>query len=350
MTVPDPSSDAAYELLALGVMNDGQSAGLRVVPVGLVGSAGELLYGIGPDGCRHLLVPLAEGEAALRDDASRNISAVERHLPDDSPYAGRVLDLACHEVRLNAWFAKLVDDCLHEIAEVASRGAGQQSSAEVVVACLDKWRELLRAGGGANRPDAAGLLAEMHVVERIAQLDPEKALSLWTGPDRAARDFTGGTGLLEVKAFSTNRPDPVITVHGLGQLEPPADGTPLLLVVESLERVGDGADCIGDCAIRLRDDCGCDEARLCERLIAAGLRAEDLEFGSGWPTQERFRTRALFVYRVDEHFPRIDSGVLAATPAAGRIPAIEYKLDLTTQPPIPLGDAVFDTFLEDLVL
>lgn len=341
-------SEASFELLALGFINDGQEDGWRILPAGQMGSAGELLFGITADGRRHLLVPLAEGEVALRDDTTRNVSATEERLPDEAPHPGRVLDLACLDRRLNAWFSKLVDDCIEEVADAVASGADQVSSAEVVIACLEKWRELLLTGGRARRPDAAGLLAEMHVVEMLARHDSTRALTLWTGPDRAARDFTGGGGLIEVKSFSTNRPEPVITVHGLGQLEPPDDGTPLFLFVESFERVGDEGDSIGACAVRLRDEYGCDEARLCERLIAAGLRPEDLEFERGWPIEEQFRTRALFVYRVDDAFPRIDSGVLAGTVAAGRIPTIEYALDLSAEPPSPIDEADVDTLLVGL--
>ncbi len=343
------TADDRYRTLELGFIESGQEGGLRVVPAGLAVMAGEVLLAVGASGERHLLVPLLLGQAALEDRESANVTVTERPplvLGDDG--AHRLLDLGCNEPRLNVVFAKLVDDALTALRDQCPvpEPLGAPSPPQVIAEVLERWRELLSRAHTGARPSASGLLAEMHVVERLAAHDPHRALEAWTGPDRGARDFTSDKGLIEVKAFSTNRLDPVVEIHGLGQLEPPLNGVPLLLIVESFDRAGDGGDTIGQCARRLIDDLGCRDDVVRERLITAGLRVEDLTF-DGWTEEEGFLSRAVFHYLVTEAFPRLDPGILGGSPAEGRVSAVTYQLDLSTEPPYPLEAAA--PIIEDMM-
>ncbi|MGH3281041.1 MAG: PD-(D/E)XK motif protein, partial [Trebonia sp.] len=80
--------------------------------------------------------------------------------------------------------------------------------AAVCVSILDRWRDLFnpKAGRLLSEQALVGLLAELHVLERIAgRASGAAALRLWTGPDKARADFTGSLASLDFRSFAVDR-------------------------------------------------------------------------------------------------------------------------------------------------
>jgi hypothetical protein len=190
---------------------------------------------------------------------------------------------------------------------------------------LDRWRDLFNPDRGRLLGEQAlvGLLAELHVLERIAGCDLDSALLLWTGPDKARADFTGSFAALEVKA-TTNRERATIAIHGIQQL----DQGPLedvYLHVEQFERVPAGGDTVPDAVRRLLAT-GLSRAELLSRLAAVGYLEGDHEayalFRFDLTTARTFRAS-------DPGFPRLVPSLLTDPSLAQRIHEVRYSIDVS---------------------
>ena len=89
------------------------------------------------------------------------------------------IDVACEEADLRDLFAIFCDDLLDRLEEDPA------APAAVCVSVLDRWRDLFNPEAGRLLGEQAlvGLLAELHVLERVADRAQGSALRLvdWTG-------------------------------------------------------------------------------------------------------------------------------------------------------------------------
>ena len=94
---------------------------------------------------------------------------------------------------------------------------------------LASWRKALRLENrSVDRQAVIGLFAELTVLLRMAEQDPDAALHAWRGPEGHRHDFSR-TNALEVKGY-TNEAS-TVTIHGLRQLDPPPSGDLHLLAM-----------------------------------------------------------------------------------------------------------------------
>jgi hypothetical protein len=243
----------------------------------------------------------------------------------DKGHLDRYQDVMCESFELRDLFAVFSDDLLQRLSiETAPPAA-------VCTAVLDRWRELFSASRGALLGEGAlaGLLAELHVVERIACRDAGNAVAIWTGPDKARSDFMGARAALEVKA-TTAREIILVEIHGLHQLDH-AQLEDLYLYVEQFERVPVGGDNLPDAVERLLE-MGVDRAGLLNGLAATGYYASDADAYR----HVCFKLVSERTFRVTATgFPKLVPAALADPALADRIFRVNYTIDLTDTTVVP---------------
>ncbi len=323
------SSDTAFRLIEkqLGPELTTRESGVRL-------TQGPILHAVDPMGRRHLLVPIGD-EPGVKDDGSRGLSVATRSLPD---LHERVVDIRCDDQSLNDLFAVLCDEIIDDVKRLPE----PHGLASMTV--IDRWRDLLgpRSSRLLGVSEVKGLLAELHVLERLATLEARRAFEVWTGPDRSRSDFTGVQAVLEVKA-STLVDEIRVHVNGLSQLDPPP-GKQMYLLVERLERVPVGGDTLAAAARRLLT-LGIPTRDLYASLRRIGVDPTDLAAYE----HLRFDTRQLRMYLVNDAFPRLTPSSLQGKAAQDRIVQVEYVIDLGAQPPSPVTDAESAVVLQTLL-
>jgi hypothetical protein len=139
-----------------------------------------------------------------------------------------------------------------------------------------------------------------------------------------------GEGLsLEVKT-SVARRGRIITIHGAEQLES-FPGSDLYLAFIRLEEVPVGGHSIGE-LVKAIADLGADRADLLRLTSRVGYVADDAD-----DSVERYVVTDERYYRVDDSFPRIVAASFAERRVPPGIVAIQYEVDLTGEPPLPVA-------------
>lgn len=308
---------------------------IRVEHTGTQVSEGAVMAGLDAQGRRYLLVPLSDRADAREDRRSAGVQIEIRELTDagrQRVYAAAV----CLVPVLNDIFASLAADMLAAL-DVAPDRPGT-----ALLETLDRWRSLL------ERPDSrllgpqqlAGLFGELMVLKDICIRNPLRGLDAWTGPGHDAHDFTAGDLRLEVKA-TTVREGRMVEVHGVGQLAVP-HGSRLwltyfkLAVSEAGISVPDTVEAIAALGVRRRS--------LLERLAQAGYDARE----AAAYMRPRFEIVERRTYLVDDAFPKIvpESFPSGALPAG--VLRLRYEVDLTGEPPVPLGSFAESDLLDQL--
>ncbi|GGR73194.1 hypothetical protein GCM10010169_16490 [Micromonospora fulviviridis] len=315
-------ADRAEEIFGL-LEGAGLPADLRIRRSDTRVAAGAIAHGIDSRGRWHLLVPLGEDERGVEDASSRGVTLTTRRLVEGpGAMPTRYQDVVCELDHLHDLFAELTDEMIGRLA-----GSPTQPGF-VCLTVLDRWRDLLSPSDSPllGMDALAGLLAELHLMEQVAERDPDAAVRLWTGPDAARADFTGIGASVEVKSTSA-RERLQVEIHGVGQLEE-RPGTHLYLYIEQLER-GDGdGDSVPDAVDRLLG-VGADRHALLTRLASLGYRTAD----SAAYKRVRYGLRQRRIYLVNRPgFPRITHGSFADPKVLDHILRMRYTLDLTAVP------------------
>jgi hypothetical protein len=317
------SSESAWALLEVGSRSD-----MAVRRSEVTVAAGNVLHALDPLGNRHLLVPVADPSIGLEDDRSRGVTVSTRTLTTaEGEREQAFIDIKCEDVRLKDLFSKFCDELL-----LACKRA-PEAAASATESVLERYRDLLGPGSRSLLTEEAlrGLLAELHVLESVAAESPATAMQIWTGVDKMRHDFTGATASCEVKA-SIIIDEVKVRIHGLRQLEAPPQN-PLYLLIERMEKVPTGGDCLPECIDRL-EAAGLNRFELLTALSKVGVAAADLDAYS----TVRFRLLERRAYLVGDDFPRLVHSMLKGHQGEDRISAVEYALDLTGRPPVPLSE------------
>jgi hypothetical protein len=299
-------------------------------------AGGAVAHALDVSGRRHLLVPLVEAQRSMEDTTSRGVTIRTRTLLDEGEER-RYLDITCELEELRDLFAVVCDEMLARLRQTPQiPGAACRS-------VLDRWRNLLAPGPTPllGRQALAGLLAELHFLERLAALTPWHAVELWTGPDRSRFDFSGEATSVEVKA-TTLRERVEVEIHGVTQLHPPP-GMALFLRVERMEPVPRGGDSVPSAIERLRD-AGVDAVALTRGLAEYGYVTTDAETYA----KVRFRTLEDRYYRVDDQFPKITPASFVDPRILERVSRLRYTVELAHEPPVRLDAPSVERLVSDL--
>lgn len=292
---------------------------ITAAPIGLHVEAGDVAAGIDEESNRHVLIPLFEDENLtphISSDAARLV------LLDRGQH--RYVSLVCLNQALQNVFAKMVRQIL---LSLPSSGAVGEHVAQI----FTDWAQLFANAGDPTMSWRAqvGLFGELLLVRDLIDFDAHDPMHVWKGPEGHQHDFRAANVAVEVKT-STIREGRRARINGVHQLEAPAESD--LFVVHFL----------------LEED-------------PAGQRLDDLVSGVGdrleWPSDYRSKLHKVgyrlgpahsspMQYRVVDRrwydvetnaFPRI----VPSSFAGGTVPPgtmkISYVIDLSNEPPHPLG-------------
>ncbi len=323
MTAGDTDLEVVWAVLET---QEGDVDGLRVSGTGVALPAGEVLVASAGDGHRHVLLPLQDGAAFAADTATRGVHITRRRL-DTGRGIAEFVDVECRLTHLNPVFATLAEDMLQAAVDAPEHPA---TACRIV---LDRWREFLGTDRSPllSEERTVGLLAELLELLAVLQHDPGRRIDVWTGPGGATHDLRRGPHAIEVKGTQI-REGKFIEIHGLEQLVPPPAGT-LHIAWHRFERDDTSALSLPAVIREIRGQ-GVDNLALIERLALAGYdpaQADEYE-------RRRYRTVASRLYRVDDTFPRIVPASFAGGDAPPGVLRLRYTIDLTNEPPVPVGD------------
>lgn len=242
----------------------------------------------------------------------------------------RYADLACVDSGLAKVFTGLVSDALGRVEQDPDHALSRVEQA------LTEWRRLLAQSRPLSEETARGLYGELIVLERVAAIDPARAVSIWSGPDQEVQDFRSAAGAMEVK--TSTRDDLSVKISSLEQLD--SAGLPILLL--AYVRVEEGAphvDSLDDVIARLLG-AGVPEMELLKKCSAYGH-----VYREGINDRFRFGIVEQRFWVVGDEFP----GLRSADIPEGRRDAISdlsYRLSLVGAPSELGSDEVRDRLKE----
>ena len=290
---------------------------------------------------RHLLIPLTADGDDMQLEATRAISVATRKLVSKTGRPADIyMDLACQQPTLVDTFASLCAEILGELR------VSENEVQTVVASVLDRWRRLLAETTpptGLSAAQLLGLFGELMILEDFIHLDGSTALTSWTGPDRARRDFTGPNSGWSLEVKTTQRREGwEVTIHGIDQLSLRKDKD-LALVILKLEARPDGTS-LPELVDRLRDRTP-QPAEFLKKLEQAGYRDEDRSL-YGRPLLAELDRR---YYRVTSAFPRIAPESFPNQQVPHGVSRVQYRIDLNAPTPEALSPRDIDEYLSGLL-
>jgi hypothetical protein len=288
-------------------------------------------------GARYLVIPCNAGRDV--DDLWKGAVVVlsRRNLVGTDGVSGTCLLLKCLRADLEDVFLRLAANICGAMA-----GQNEGASQQVCISVLEAWRELVgaEARSGFGRQKAIGLLGELLVLGRLAEIDGRAALQAWQGPVGGRHDFRYGSRAIEAKA-TTSRVGRLIGINGARQLESPVAGQ-LYLSWARLENVPNGS-------ISVR--------RTVDRLVGLGLDGERLRgllAQCGYDAAERseaadmtFELHEWLLWNVDESFPKVIPQSFAAGELPPGVVEMSYTIDCSAVDPLmeAASRSLWSTFL-----
>ena len=114
-------------------------------------------------------------------------------------------------------------------------------SEKTVLGVLKEWKKLFVEDASAfGHEKVVGLWGELHILNKLIDINETKALSIWTGPIRGSHDFAGLDSSIECKT-TINKMVKHVHISSVYQLVPPNQvGTLTLAYVQIEERARDG--------------------------------------------------------------------------------------------------------------
>ncbi|MFF4436784.1 PD-(D/E)XK motif protein [Streptomyces sp. NPDC001621] len=291
---------------------------LRMAHLPVVTAQGALAAGIDHEGHRHILVPVHSHRKIRTSPDGPVLRLRKRPLEDDETYQ-MYADLVCLRADLNDLFTGLCVDVLSAVAVLTD------NAIKALYSVLDRWKALFQTVSAPLGPEQiAGLFGELLILDRLLARDPS-AHRIWRGPDGHPHDFAAGQTAVEVKA-SSGTGGRKARIHGLDQLDAPAEGT-LLLAWLRLETAGADDPGLGFLELVEQTLHSCDdESALRDMLAAAGYRPVDAEIYRNIRfvvTEERW-------HEVGSGFPRLTRQTLLEAGVQVSVEDVEYTIDLST--------------------
>lgn len=205
----------------------------------------------------------------------------------------------------------LVDDRAKTIYHVlgnnlVAAALSKKDDADAMVAVKNRfysWRKMFqRASAHMTEESYKGLFGELFVLNHIMipQFGVEQAIMGWSGPDKAAKDFSINDTWWEVKTLSVK--SSTITITSLAQLESNVDGHLVAVKVEKMSNAYDDGECmvseLMDCIVSQIEE---DELR---EIFLAKLVAYGYSVNNDWENY-RYSVDVVAKYAVGNGFPRL---------------------------------------------
>jgi hypothetical protein len=285
-----------------------------------------VMCALGPDGKRHLLVPVPPRAVVQAD-----IRAAAVHLLPLSLQEGAVSRPYANLVLLRDDLAEIFTGLCADVVAVLAVWTAEPIV--VVEQVLDGWHELFRRGSQLGIEQLAGLFGELLFLNALLDRDP-RLVTAWQGPLRSPHDFVANGRAVEVKATASSE-GRTVRIHGLDQLvEPPGGG--LMLRWMRLETSVDSGTSLPEIVESTTKRIG-RPREFWQLLARAGYLIADGERYGGI----RFTLVEEAGYRVTEDFPRVvPSSFIGGVPAG--ISHLGYSLDLDLGPAPMQADEITD--------
>jgi hypothetical protein len=246
----------------------------------------------------------------------------------------------------NSWIV-IETQCLHSASifislatNISAKCIEQKSTKRgTVKAALDAWRDIfLYDNNGLSPQQLAGLIGELLTLEEIAATGHgANALETWHGFEGERHDFSRGQLAIETKTKTTSGLD--ITINGMTQLQPPADGK-LVLRFMRLEETLDQHLSLPGIVERI---CGHGVGR---GMLEEGiLKAKASQHQITQPTKF-FKLIEKTAYQVNEGFPRIIDTSFEDKKCPKGISGIEYRTNLGFAEGYKMNEATYINFLK----
>ncbi|WP_329328623.1 PD-(D/E)XK motif protein [Streptomyces luteogriseus] len=298
---------------------------LRVAQLPIMTDQGAVAAAVDHEGYRHLLVPI-DSHRKIRSELTGPVLQLRKRPLEDEDTYQMFADLTCLRKDVNDLFTRLCADVLSTVEALP------EDPVKALYRVLDRWKSLFQAQTPTLGPEQLlGLFAELLVLSELLHRDPS-AHRLWLGPRGHRHDFSTGAVAIEVKAGADGKARKP-RIHGLTQLEAPADGL-LHLAWFSLNRlttsdVGTGFVDLVERVLHLCDDEGAVTGLLAEVGYSPleDHRYRDVRFAV---TEEKW-------YQVGPGFPGLTSSALAAAGLPVSVEDVEYTVDLSGDSPFALG-------------
>lgn len=239
------------------------------------------------------------------------------------------LDVICGDTQLQPTFTSLIGEMLDR---AESSGLPAIDELQKV---LDSWRRALSGvRAEASRETLSGLFGELLVAREIAGQEPEAVQRLWKGPSGSVHDFADRHAV-EVKTYRTAG-TPIVTIHGVDQLDPPNQGDLHLVTYRIWEHPsGRTVDELADEI----EDLGVPSAFLRGAFEALGVQRRDAQ-------QLHLLSSEPRVHRVADGFPGLRRTQLSPHQLRG-VDRIQFGIVLDACPP-PLPEGALNTVLREL--
>jgi hypothetical protein len=274
------------------------------------------------DGRRHLLIAMAPGDEALRDEQSRGLRVLTRELSVEGAQPSRRLDVQCEDAAGHSAF-----DLIGGELAVQLRAAAQPP-AEILRQVLAKWRrfwgQLPRTL--LSREQQLGLFAELWFLSfwLLPRVSTSDSISRWRGPFGARHDFEWPGRSVEVKATTSTR-GAIHRINGIEQLSMPENGDLLFFSMRVREEAGATntlPSLIAACRAALGGDSDALSRFESALALAGHSPAHDEEYGK---LRLRFASQELFCVR--DTFPRLTPISFVDGLPAG-VERVEYEINL----------------------
>lgn len=305
---------------------------IEAVGLGYEVAAGELLAGIDGDGYRYLLVPLLPGEAARIDTRGRAVHLIRLQ------HAGiHYLAVKCLSRELDSVFTQFSRELVTSVEDAGS-------PAKAAADAFDRWRALFsdavqRALVGESQ--LIGLLGELLTLEALLIRNAPGSLDYWRGPAGEPQDFRTPSHAAEVKTTLVHE-GRIVKVSSVDQLDPPPNSS-LCLIHHRLERDPGGFN-ISEVTERLTS-LGASSNVLGAGLAETGVYIADLGAYAG----RRYRLVETRTYDVTgPSFPRITRNSFLDNDLPPGTLRLSYSIDLTNEPPSPLGTNESDEAIHEM--
>ncbi|MGI8774077.1 MAG: PD-(D/E)XK motif protein [Actinomycetota bacterium] len=298
---------------------------VRVRGIGRKVERGEILLGIDISGDRHLLIPVAPGSKIRTDDKSSGV-LVGRLKLEEGGAKRTFVDVSCSMSHLFDHFDIIAAEVLHDL------NSSSESPDVIAIAVLERWRELLARERGTlpSIDRLIGLFGELNALRQLVH-HHAGAVSWWLGPENGRHDFVTPFGAMEVKTTRAND-DWAVTIHGLGQLESPANGE-LLAAVFKIEPHPAGTS-IPEIVDEIVASGG-ERSVLLSKLGSCGIETGSLSVLA----PHTFALRESRIYRVADGFPRITADSFAGGRPPSGVRTVQYTIDLSSDPPSFLSES-----------
>lgn len=230
-------------------------------------------------------------------------------------------------------------DIFHELClDIIASTSSAPTEADALKQSLQRtwrWHYLLRGGssGLLTEIEQKGLIGELLVLERfiLESFDSITAVSCWTGPEGAPKDFECGDVCIETKT-RRGAAKSFVKISSEDQLDTKSIGRLILFVLDVSRSVLPGAanPSLSDIAVRVKATLALTDALASEvfeqKLLSIGFRWEDDYEDYRWIIGKHS------LFEVNGDFPRIvphslTLGISRVTYALGLEACAPYKID-----------------------